>query len=57
MNKLIKKLEDVMVAITFAEAGEYDEANVQGGIKRPAREEPEKPLNEFKKPALENAGK
>lgn len=27
MEKLMKKLEDVMVAITFAEAGEFDEAN------------------------------
>lgn len=26
MQKLIKALEDMMVAITFAEAGEYDEA-------------------------------
>lgn len=27
MKKLVKKLEDLMVAITFAEAGEFDEAN------------------------------
>jgi hypothetical protein len=27
MVKLLKMFEDVMVAITFAEAGEYDEAN------------------------------
>ena len=26
MNRLLKKFEDIMVAITFAEAGEYDEA-------------------------------
>jgi len=26
MQKLIKALENMMVAITFAEAGEYDEA-------------------------------
>ena len=26
MQKLIKALEDMMVAITFAEVGEYDEA-------------------------------
>ncbi len=27
MEKLMKKIEDIMVAITFAEAGEFDEAN------------------------------
>lgn len=27
MIKLMKTFEDVMVAITFAEAGEFDEAN------------------------------
>ncbi len=27
MKKLIKRLEDIMVAITFAEAGEFDQAN------------------------------
>ena len=27
MEKLIKMFEDVMVAVTFAEAGEFDEAN------------------------------
>jgi hypothetical protein len=27
MEKLMKVVEDVMVAITFAEAGEFDEAN------------------------------
>ena len=26
MNRLLKKFEDMMVAVTFAEAGEYDEA-------------------------------
>ena len=26
MQKLMKMLEDMMVAVTFAEAGEYDEA-------------------------------
>lgn len=54
MKKLIKKLEDIMVAITFAEAGEYDEAVRQAGtyqeemgnsfesLKRPAAEPPRK---------------
>ena len=27
MEKLIKMFEDIMVAVTFAEAGEFDEAN------------------------------
>lgn len=31
MVKLIKKIEDMMVAITFAEAGEFDEANRVAG--------------------------
>jgi hypothetical protein len=34
MKRLMKKLEDIMVAITFAEAGEYDVAaeNMENGI-------------------------
>jgi hypothetical protein len=32
MKKLMKTLEDIMVAITFAEAGEYDEASRLSGI-------------------------
>jgi hypothetical protein len=31
MKRLIKKLEDIMVAITFAEAGEFDQANRELG--------------------------
>jgi hypothetical protein len=27
MEKLMKMVEDIMVAVTFAEAGEFDEAN------------------------------
>jgi hypothetical protein len=31
MEKLVKLFEDVMVAVTFAEAGEFDEANKIAG--------------------------
>ena len=27
MEKLMKMVEDIMIAVTFAEAGEFDEAN------------------------------
>jgi hypothetical protein len=33
MNRLMKKLEDIMVAITFAEAGEFDTAIEMAGDK------------------------
>jgi hypothetical protein len=33
MIKLMKMVEDIMVAITFAEAGEFDEANRIAGNK------------------------
>jgi hypothetical protein len=55
MKKLMKKLEDIMVAVTFAEAGEYDEARRQeGGTEN---EELAPSLDEFKRTALENAKK
>ncbi len=38
MEKLIKMIEDVMVAITFAEAGEFDEANRIAGNEMPQDE-------------------
>ncbi len=55
MKKLMKKLEDIMVAITFAEAGEYDEANRSLGI--PSEQESARPLDVFKSTALDNARK
>jgi hypothetical protein len=38
MEKLMKMIEDVMVAITFAEAGEFDEANRIVGNEMPQDE-------------------
>jgi predicted negative regulator of RcsB-dependent stress response len=32
MMRLLKQLEDMMVAITFSEAGEYDKANQELGV-------------------------
>jgi hypothetical protein len=57
MKKLMKKLEDIMVAVTFAEAGEYDEASMHSGQALSGQEDQGKPLDAFKKAALENAGK
>ncbi len=57
MKKLIKKLEDLMVAVTFAEAGEYDEANKQSGSALGSEEELQQSAEGIKKTALENAGK
>ncbi len=55
MKKLMKKLEDIMVAITFAEAGEYDEAQRQQGA---AAEELDQSLDAYKRTtALENIKK
>ncbi len=54
MKRLIKKLEDLMVAVTFAEAGEYDEASRQSNS---SQSQDAGNLQDFKKPALESAGK
>ncbi len=38
MEKLVKIFEDLMVAVTFAEAGEFDEANKIAGNEMPKDE-------------------
>ncbi len=54
MKKLMKKLEDILVAVTFAEAGEYDEAmRLEGGLQA----ESEKGSEKYKGTVLENSGK
>lgn len=55
MKKLLKKLEDIMVAVTFAEAGEYDE--ISKSSEKALQEDLSKSLQGFKKTALENARK
>jgi len=55
MNRLMKKIEEIMVAVTFAEAGEYDEACRLAGSD--SEEQMTKPLEELKQTALEHAGK
>ncbi len=40
MRKLIAKLEDIMVAVTFAESGEYEEAKKHSSTSLSAQEEP-----------------
>jgi hypothetical protein len=54
MKKLIKKLEDIMVAVTFAESGEYDEASRQSGAA--SQQEGADSIQDFKKAALESTG-
>ncbi len=55
MKKLMKKFEDIMVAITFAEAGEYDEASRCEG--NASEQETPKPLDVFKSTAVDNVKK
>ncbi len=58
MKKLIKKIEDIMVAITFAEAGEYDEANRLAGNEIRLEQGDAESLHGLKrKTAFEGAGK
>ncbi len=44
MEKLMKKIENIMVAITFAEAGEFDEANRIAGNDMTQEEKISNPL-------------
>ena len=59
MKKLVKKLEDIMVAFTFAKTGEYsDEARrLSGSDLLREQEGISKSLQEFKKTALEGCGR
>lgn len=57
MKKLIKKLEDLMVAVTFAEAGEYDEASRQSGNALSDQDELGKAAEGLKKTAFEPVDK
>ena len=58
MKKLMKKLEDIMVAVTFAEAGEYDEASRQLGDESTMDEGAKRPAQGFApKSALETTAK
>ncbi len=55
MKKLMKKLEDIMVAVTFAEVGEYDEASRQAGAAPSlAPDDLSTPLQDYKKAVFEN---
>ncbi len=55
MRKLMKKLEDIMVAVTFAEASEYDEAQrLAGG--RSDQQEASESLHGVKNQALPDRG-
>jgi len=49
MEKLIKLVDDIMVAITFAEAGEFDEANRIAGNTVTEPEEKQAVLSPVKK--------
>ncbi len=57
MKKLMKKLEDLMVAVTFAEAGEYDEASRQSGNALTDHDELHMAAEGLKKTAFEPADK
>jgi len=56
MKKLIARLEDIMVAVTFAESGEYDEANRHSGTTAGGPADQEGLMEEFGKTAFESRG-
>lgn len=45
MKTLLKRFEDLMVAVTFAQAGEYEEANRQLGVSEAAEKEEAAAIN------------
>jgi predicted metallo-beta-lactamase superfamily hydrolase len=57
MKKLMAKLEDIMVAITFAESGEYEEAIKQSRTAPDGQEGSSESLSGLKQPVFENSCK
>ena len=57
MKKLIAKLEDLMVAITFAESGEYEDALRYSGDKHTEEEEAVDASYGMKHPVYESKAK
>lgn len=57
MKKLMAKLEDIMVAITFAESGEYDEAVKRSETVDSCQDGSIDSLPVMKQSVLQNAGK
>ncbi len=53
MKKLVKRIEELMVAVTFAEAGEYDEAKTMNR----SMEAQDGSVEECRNPVLKTAAK
>ncbi len=53
MKKLVKRIEELMVAVTFAEAGEYDEAKTMNR----STEAQDASVEECSSPVLKTAAK